>query len=70
VDRAAEVSAFVGKLAAAGRPSYWVGYVLLVQAEIVRRPLGSSSGGLRSSSLATVGRDHTLTRKAVAIAGG
>jgi eukaryotic-like serine/threonine-protein kinase len=74
-DRAAEASASAGKLALPGKPSFWVGYSLLVQAEI-EEAQGHAASAHQLSEKAllqlapTVGRDHPLSRKAAGLSGG
>jgi serine/threonine-protein kinase len=72
--RAAEASAVATRFALPGKPSYWVGYGLLVQAEVDEaRGRAASPRELAARSLLqlapTVGTEHPLARRAAAMAG-
>ena len=72
--RAAEASAIATRFALPGKPSYWVGYGLLVQAEVDEaRGRAASHRELGARSLLqlapTVGTEHALARRAAAMAG-
>ncbi len=71
---AAEASAIATRFALPGKPSYWVGYGLLVQAEVDEaRGRAASPRELAARALVqlapTVGAEHALARTAAAMAG-
>jgi serine/threonine-protein kinase len=73
-DRAAEASAIATRFALPGKPSYWVGYGLLVQAEVDEaRGRAASPRDLAARALLqlapTVGANHVLARRAAAMSG-
>ena len=71
--RAAEASVMAGQFAVPGEPSYWVGYCLIVQAD-VEQALGNTASARAFAAKAllqltpTVGLAHRVTKHAVAIA--
>jgi len=69
---AAKASTLASRFALPGQPSYWVGYCLLVQAEVDAALGRPSARTLASGALAqlvpTAGRDLPLTQKAAEIA--
>jgi tetratricopeptide (TPR) repeat protein len=71
--RAAEASVMAGQFAVPGEPSYWVGYCLIVQAD-VERAIGNTASARAFAAkgllqlIPTVGLVHRVTKHAAAIA--
>ena len=72
---AVEASSIASEFALPGEPSYWVGYCLLVQAE-VQRALGRKEPARQLAAqsqvqlVPTVGAEHPSTQKAARLASG